>query len=95
MLSFIYPSVNLTKNIVLEKEQRLKEAMKMMGLQDWLHWTSWFVTSLFWNMISLVIITTLLCVHLKPNLSILPHSNFLIIFLFFLLYTISVSLNLA
>lgn len=38
MLSFIYPSVNLTKNIVLEKELRLQEAMRMMGLQDWLHW---------------------------------------------------------
>lgn len=38
MLSFIYPSVNLTKNIVLEKELRLQEAMQMMGLQNWLHW---------------------------------------------------------
>lgn len=89
MLSFIYPSVNLTKNIVLEKEQRLKEAMKMMGLQDWLHWTSWFVNSFFWSLISVAIITCLLCMHLKPNLAIISKSDPMLVLLFFVLYTIS------
>lgn len=107
MLSFIYPSVNLTKNIgmyhdfisilntfinvnlVLEKEQRLTEAMRMMGLRDWLHWTSWFVNSLFWNLISVIIITILLCVHLKPNIAIIGESNPILIFLFFSFYTVS------
>lgn len=89
MLSFIYPSVNLTKNIVLEKELRLLEVMKMMGLQEWLHWTSWFVNSLFWSLPSLIIITLLMCLPLKENLCIITYSNPAIVFLFFLFYTIN------
>ncbi|KAH9393545.1 ATP-binding cassette sub- A member 3, partial [Tyrophagus putrescentiae] len=89
MLSFIYPSVNLTKNIVLEKEQRLTQIMAMMGLRDWLHWTSWFVNSLFWSIPSLAIITVLLCVPFKPDLTIIGYSNPSLVFLFFLFYTVN------
>lgn len=89
MLSFIYPSVNLTKNIVLEKEQRLTQIMAMMGLRDWLHWTSWFLNSLFWSIPSLAIITVLLCVPFKPDLTIIGYSNPALVFLFFLLYTVN------
>lgn len=89
MLSFIYPSVNLTKNIVLEKEMRLKEAMRMMGLENWLHWTTWFINSFIWSMISVAIITALLCTPVKDSLGIISKSNAALVLLFFIAYTIS------
>ena len=89
MLSFIYPTVNLTKNIVTEKELRLEEAMKMMGLQRWLHWTSWFINSFSWNLISITVNVALLCTPLKDGLGIISTSNPILVLLFFTLYWIS------
>ena len=44
-VSFIYSVAILVQNIVHEKEQRLKEVMKVMGLSNTVHWTAWFITS--------------------------------------------------
>nr|QST14977.1 ABCA3 protein [Diaphanosoma celebensis] len=60
MLSFIYPALNIVKSIVHEKERRLKESMKMMGLPNWLHWTAWFVKSLAFILVTITLITLLL-----------------------------------
>jgi ATP-binding cassette subfamily A (ABC1) protein 3 len=38
VFSFIYSVINITKSIAHEKEKRLKESMKIMGLPNWLHW---------------------------------------------------------
>lgn len=89
MISFIYPCVNLTKNIVLEKELRLKEIMKIMGLKDWMHWSSWFIDSFIWNIITIIIITILFCTKFSHNASIITHSDPILIFLFFLLHSIA------
>lgn len=89
MISFIYPCVNLTKNIVLEKELRLKEIMKIMGLKDWMHWSSWFIDSFIWNIITIIIITILFCTKFSNNVSIITNSDPSLIFLFFLLHSIS------
>lgn len=43
ILSLIYTSVNIVKYVTVEKEKQLKEAMKIMGLSNWLHWTAWFI----------------------------------------------------
>ncbi len=46
VLAFIYSVSNIVKNVVYEKEMRLKEAMKMMGLSNLAHWTAWTITAL-------------------------------------------------
>ncbi|XP_077983290.1 phospholipid-transporting ATPase ABCA3-like [Glandiceps talaboti] len=51
-LSLIYSAGVITKELVLEKETRLKESMKMMGLSNWLHWSAWFVKCFMFLMIS-------------------------------------------
>jgi hypothetical protein len=33
----------ICKNIVYEKEMRLKEVMKIMGLNNGVHWLAWFI----------------------------------------------------
>lgn len=36
MISFLYTAINIVKYITVEKEKQLKEAMKIMGLSNWL-----------------------------------------------------------
>lgn len=45
------------KNIVMEKELRLREAMRLMGTRDVSHWSAWFLTSLVLLFISSLLIT--------------------------------------
>ena len=61
VISFIYSVAILVQSIVYEKEQRLKEVMKMMGLSNAVHWTAWFITSI----VSMLMIVILLTVVLK------------------------------
>ncbi|XP_057686539.1 phospholipid-transporting ATPase ABCA1-like [Corythoichthys intestinalis] len=65
------------KDLVYEKEARLKETMKMTGLKTGTLWLSWFITSLVFYLLSTVIIvmTLKLC-------NILPSSNWMVIFFF-------------
>lgn len=43
MLSYMYSALTIVRNVVHEKERKLKESMKMMGLPNWAHWSAWFV----------------------------------------------------
>ena len=45
-VSWIYTVALAVQAIVYEKEQRLKEVMKMMGLSNAVHWVAWFITTL-------------------------------------------------
>ncbi|GIY69232.1 ATP-binding cassette sub-family A member 3 [Caerostris extrusa] len=87
--SFIYPAVNMIKNIVLEKEKRLKEAMKMMGLSRWLHWTAWFLKYFLFLIISCAIITILLCVKFTKHLSVINATDPSVVLVWLILYTAS------
>ena len=58
VISFIYSVAILVQSIVYEKEQRLKEVMKMMGLSNAVHWTAWFITSIV-SMLTIVILLTI------------------------------------
>ena len=44
-LAWLFSVGMIVKGIVYEKETRLKEVMKVMGLGDTIHWISWFITS--------------------------------------------------
>jgi len=49
------------KDIVFEKEKRLKEFMRVMSLTSMTHWAAWFITSF----ISMFFVTILLAIILK------------------------------
>jgi len=42
LLIFLAPLYRLVSNTVTEKETRMREAMKIMGLTDFPYWLSWF-----------------------------------------------------
>lgn len=44
-LAWIYSVAVIIKGIVYEKEARLKETMRIMGLDNGILWLSWFISS--------------------------------------------------
>ncbi|XP_022253456.1 ATP-binding cassette sub-family A member 3-like [Limulus polyphemus] len=89
IFSFIYPALNIVKNIVIEKEKRLKESMKMMGLRTWLHWSAWYFKYLIFLLISVTIITILVTVKVSHGVCVFDKSNPFIIFLLLFVYILT------
>lgn len=45
-LAFVFACAMIVKSIVYEKEKRLKETMRTMGLGNAVHWVAWFIDSM-------------------------------------------------
>ena len=69
-LAWVYSASMIIKSIVHEKEMRLKETMRVMGLGNSVHWISWFLDSFAVMFTSCVLLTIILVVsnHLLPLL---------------------------
>ncbi|XP_066576539.1 phospholipid-transporting ATPase ABCA1 [Amia ocellicauda] len=76
-LAWIYSVAIIIKGIVYEKEARLKETMRIMGLDNGILWFSWFISSL----IPLLISASFLVLILKKG-NLLPYSDPGVVFLF-------------
>lgn len=63
LMSLNYTFMNTVRFISIEKEKQLKEAMKIMGLANWMHYLSWFIRTLIMLFISMTLITILLTVN--------------------------------
>uniref|UniRef100_A0A672SD77 Retinal-specific ATP-binding cassette transporter-like n=1 Tax=Sinocyclocheilus grahami TaxID=75366 RepID=A0A672SD77_SINGR len=82
VLAWVY-SVSMTvKSIVLEKEMRLKETLKAMGVTNRVLWCTWFIDT-FFMMASSTALLTLIIMGGK----VLNYSNPIILFLFLLTFT--------
>ncbi|XP_013865526.1 ATP-binding cassette sub-family A member 3 [Austrofundulus limnaeus] len=89
VLSFTYTSLNIARAVVQEKERKLKEYMRMMGLSNWLHWSAWFLMFFLFLSISVVFVTLLLCIQVSPNGAVLTHSDPTLVFVFLLVFTVA------
>lgn len=75
MLAFLYPVSRAVRVLVSEKEGRMKEALRMMGLPDLIYHGSWFITfQLQW-------IVTNVLILLVVNNSVFRYSNNWLVFL--------------
>nr|XP_009939475.1 PREDICTED: retinal-specific ATP-binding cassette transporter [Opisthocomus hoazin] len=82
VLAWIY-SVSMTvKSIVLEKEMRLKEAMKNRGITNGVIWCTWFLDSFIMMAVSTFLLTALIMCG-----QVLHYSSPLLFFLFLLTFT--------
>jgi hypothetical protein len=61
VLSWVYTVSMIVKDIVYEKEKRLKEFMRVMGLTNATHWAAWFITSF----VMMYSVCCLLCLIIK------------------------------
>jgi hypothetical protein len=59
-LSWIYFVMTIVKSVVHEKETRVKEYMKIMGLRSLNHWVSWFITQGILMTVSVVLLVLVL-----------------------------------
>ncbi|XP_036983617.2 ATP-binding cassette sub-family A member 2 isoform X2 [Artibeus jamaicensis] len=84
VISWVYSVAMTIQHIVAEKEHRLKEVMKTMGLDNAVHWVAWFIT----GFVQLSISVTALTAILKYG-QVLMHSHVLIIWLFLAVYAVA------
>ncbi|XP_067672614.1 phospholipid-transporting ATPase ABCA3-like [Haliotis asinina] len=90
MLSFIIIALSIVKDIVHEKEKKLKESMKMMGLSNWLHWMAWFIKYFLFSLISIILMTIFFSVRVGPkHENVIGNTDPIILFLFLTIYCIS------
>ncbi|KAM5151867.1 LOW QUALITY PROTEIN: glucosylceramide transporter ABCA12 [Mantella aurantiaca] len=85
MISWVLFIAAFVKKLVHEKELRLNEYMKMMGVNSCSHFFAWFIESASF----LVLSVSILVLILKFG-NILTNSNGFILFLFFLDYSLTV-----
>uniref|UniRef100_A0A8C5BYA1 P-type phospholipid transporter n=1 Tax=Gadus morhua TaxID=8049 RepID=A0A8C5BYA1_GADMO len=78
-LAWMYSVAIIIKGVVYEKEARLKETMRIMGLDNGTLWLSWFISSL----IPLLVSAALLVMG-----NLLPYSDPGVIFLFLSCYAV-------
>ncbi|XP_073988191.1 phospholipid-transporting ATPase ABCA1-like isoform X9 [Rhodnius prolixus] len=84
VLSWSYSFTMIVKSIVYEKEQRLKETMRVMGLGNGIHWIGWFVDSLIPMSVTLVALVLIL-VYGKVFIN----SDPFVLYLFLFCYTLA------
>ena len=84
VLSWIFAVSMIIKDIVYEKEKRLKEFMRVMGLTNSVHWLAWFLTSFT----ILIIICFLLSLILVYG-NIIGHTDLSVLFVFLCCFSIA------
>mmetsp|Transcript_7608 Transcript_7608/g.12112 ORF Transcript_7608/g.12112 Transcript_7608/m.12112 type:complete len:1794 (-) Transcript_7608:303-5684(-) len=84
-LTFIWPVTRLVKQFVEEKELRIKEGLKTMGMSTSAHFLSWFVTYILVFLVMCLLI--LLVTHFGR---VYTYSNLFIIFLYFYIFCLCV-----
>lgn len=84
VLSWVYTCSMIVKAIVYEKEQRLKETMRVMGLGNGIHWVGWFIDSLIPMSFTIFLLTIILVYG-----DILRNSNPVIVYLFLFCYSLA------
>ncbi|XP_075998973.1 phospholipid-transporting ATPase ABCA3 [Genypterus blacodes] len=89
VLSFTYTALNIVRAVVQEKERKLKEYMRMMGLSNWLHWSAWFLMFFLFLAISVLFVTLLLCIKVSPKGAVLTYSDPTLVFVFLLAFTVT------
>ncbi|XP_056610473.1 glucosylceramide transporter ABCA12 [Triplophysa dalaica] len=85
MISWVLFIANFVKKLVHERELRLHEYMKMMGVNPISHFFAWFIESAGF----LVVTITILTIILKAG-GILPYSDGFVIFLYLCDYGLSI-----
>ncbi|XP_031431127.1 retinal-specific phospholipid-transporting ATPase ABCA4 [Clupea harengus] len=88
VLAWIY-SVSMTvKSIVLEKELRLKETLKAMGVANGVLWYTWFIDSFLMMTLSTTLLTWIIMAG-----KVLNYSNPIVLFLFLLTFTLATNMQ--
>ncbi|XP_028395322.1 ATP-binding cassette sub-family A member 3-like [Dendronephthya gigantea] len=86
VIAFIYTALVIVRSIVYEKEKRLKETLKMIGVDNWLHWVAWYIQSLIICLICIIIMTLMFTIKFNDHGKVINQSSPTVFFVFLLLY---------
>ncbi|XP_043856125.1 phospholipid-transporting ATPase ABCA3-like [Dromiciops gliroides] len=89
MLSFLCTSVFIIRAIVQEKERKLKEYMRIMGLNNWLHWSAWFSLYLLLFIFIISVMIIIFSLKVRYNVSVLTKSDPTLVFFFLLCFAVA------
>ncbi|GFS03123.1 ATP-binding cassette sub-family A member 3 [Elysia marginata] len=90
MLSFVVIVLGIVRDIVLEKERRLKESMKMMGISNWLHWTAWFTKHFLFLLLPVALMTLFYCVKIdRQKGGVIAETNPVILFMYLMCFAVA------
>ncbi|XP_036595474.1 ATP-binding cassette sub-family A member 3-like [Trichosurus vulpecula] len=89
MLGFLCTSVSIIRVIVQEKERKVKEYMRIMGLSNWLQWSAWFFMYMLFFIIVISIMIILFSLKVHYNVSVLTNSDPTLVFFFLLCFAIA------
>ncbi|KAM9305170.1 phospholipid-transporting ATPase ABCA3 [Gastrophryne carolinensis] len=89
MLSFTYTSLSIVRALALEKEHKLKEYMRVMGLNSWLHSTAWFIHFFLLLLVSVFFVTLLLCIQVSGQGAVLTRSDPTLVFVYLMAFAVS------
>uniref|UniRef100_A0A5S6Q194 ABC transporter domain-containing protein n=1 Tax=Trichuris muris TaxID=70415 RepID=A0A5S6Q194_TRIMR len=85
VLSWMFSVAMIMKTIVTEKQVRLKEFMKVMGLGSFVHWFAWYIQNMVMLSCSILIIATIVKVC-----RILEYTNPLCFIVFLFVYAFAI-----
>ena len=84
-MTFSISMASLISVVVHEREQRISEMMKILGLSSWIYFSSWFV---FYAL--MMTITSIFVAGIKILGEIMPpETNFVVVFLYYFLFSVS------
>lgn len=89
MLSFIITALQTTKGVTYEKEKRLKESMKLMGMSEAVYWGAVFVKAMIFLFLASVFYLLCLFVTVGENGRVLNASDPSLILVFFIIYDVA------
>eukprot|EP00929_Paragymnodinium_shiwhaense_P054602 TRINITY_DN27376_c0_g1_i2.p1 TRINITY_DN27376_c0_g1~~TRINITY_DN27376_c0_g1_i2.p1 ORF type:complete len:2594 (+),score=702.70 TRINITY_DN27376_c0_g1_i2:151-7932(+) len=84
ILGWIYAVSLLVRNMVYEKQERLREVMRIQGLKTWVYWASWMTSAMLQMTVLVSIMTAVIC-----GGGVLKHSDPSVIFVFFMIYSVA------
>ncbi|OON21313.1 ABC transporter, ATP-binding protein, partial [Opisthorchis viverrini] len=89
VLGFMFPVLHAVRSVLTEKQRRIKETLKMLGVSNGTYWCSWFLAYLSLFMVVCVALTAVLCVNFSSNGPLLTSSNPFLIFMLLFIYAYS------
>ncbi|KAM8777565.1 phospholipid-transporting ATPase ABCA3-like [Rhynchonycteris naso] len=92
ILMFSPTVLSVIQSIVCEKEKGLKEYQLIVGLRNWMIWTSYFFTVFFFYIIIITLICVILLVKVSNSEPLLHYSDYSLIFIFLMCYAIASTL---
>ncbi|KAK9875049.1 hypothetical protein WA026_005851 [Henosepilachna vigintioctopunctata] len=76
----------MAKSITSEKDKKLKESMKVMGLPSWLHWAAWFLQFFVIHLIFAISMTLMLTLG-----NIVKYTDWTLVFILLVVYILGLT----